>query len=167
MCRYSEVKDSSRASLTSVWKLRRLIFFAQETYGCNKPHTRHVSLSQWKEDELFQEPRGSGSRDGSESHRLWDPVPLRRHPFSQLLLYLQKKKLQTPAATLEHRDALLELSAQPSSLVSLNQSSLSMYSSQMWIILGVNVNALIMAVLTRSTIQDAHWIHIRKYLGLL
>lgn len=80
--------------------------------------------------------------------------------MSQLLLYLQKKKLQTPAATLEHRDALLELSAQPSSLVSLNQSSLSMYSSQMWIILGVNVNALIMAVLTRSTIQDAHWIHI-------
>lgn len=72
MCRYSEVKDSSRASLTSVWKLRRLSSLHRKPMVVTN-RTRHASLSQWKEDELFQEPRGSG--DGSESHRLWDPVP--------------------------------------------------------------------------------------------
>lgn len=93
-------------------------------------------------------------------------MPLLQICFHNYYLYL-KKISKTPAATLEHEDALPGPQHAAFLTVSLSVLSLFTESRRMWIILGVNANALILAVLTRSMIQDIHWTRISKHPGML
>lgn len=141
--------------------------FAQEAYSSNEPTQILKNAFQFSEEKTGLSKVTCRSRNGIKWFR--DTVKFSSASLGVLPLTAVTciwEMIETPAATRELCDALwTTVPCLPDWFFLI--SPVLQVSRRMWIILGVNVNALILKVPIRSMIEDIHCISAYRYPGML